>query len=123
MIEPPDDLLEDLQAALPPEQPVTNPRPPSNNSGRYSSNSSGRQGVNGSMGSIHDHLQDMHLSDEPSRGSVSSTVSDSVFVYQLQPLLAHSRARVIVGLYIHTCAYRLFNCICLVVLVILKVFF
>ena len=70
MIEPPDDLLEDLQSALPPEQPVTAPRPPSASSG-----SSARQEVNGAVSPLHDHLSDLHLSDEPARASISSTVS------------------------------------------------
>ena len=69
MIEPPDDLLEDLQAALPPEQPVTVPRPPS-------SGGSGRdRDINGSMSPLHDHLDQLHINDEPIRASVASTVS------------------------------------------------
>lgn len=68
MIEPPDDLLEDLQAALPPEEPVTVPRPSSGGSGR------GRD-INGSMSPLHDHLDQLHINDEPVRASVASTVS------------------------------------------------
>ncbi len=69
MLEPPDELLEDLQAALPPEQPAMVPRPPSNNS-----RSGSRQGVNGAMSPL-DHLSDLHLSDEPERASITSSVS------------------------------------------------
>lgn len=75
MLEPPDELLEDLQAALPPEQPVSAPRP-----GSSSSRSSSRQtGVNGAV-SPHDHLSDLHLSDEPERASITSSVSMFVSV-------------------------------------------
>ena len=70
MLEPPDELLEDLQAALPPEHPATVPRPPSSNS-----RSGSRQGVNGAMSPLHDHLSELHLSDEPERASITSSVS------------------------------------------------
>lgn len=70
MLEPPDELLEDLQAALPPEQPAYAPRPASN-----SSRSGSRQSGNNGAVSPLDHLSDLHLSDEPERASVTSSVS------------------------------------------------
>ena len=51
MINPPDELLADLQSALPPEQQVPTPTPPSSSSGYQ---------VNG-----HDHLDD-HFYDRTS---------------------------------------------------------
>lgn len=71
MINPPDDLLEDLQAALPPEQPVLVPRPTSTTSGGSGKN----QDRNKSMSPLHDHLDQLSFSDEPARASASSNVS------------------------------------------------
>lgn len=85
MLEPPDELLEDLQSALPPEQPVSVPRPGSN-----SSRSGSRQsGVNGAA-SPHDHLADLHLSDEPERASVTSSVSVYCIVIRMSSVI-HTR--------------------------------
>lgn len=61
MINPPDDLLEDLQSALPPELQVPTPEPPRPSSGQ----------ANG-----HDHLDhyyDRTSHEGPERASVAST--------------------------------------------------
>lgn len=62
MINPPDDLLEDLQAALPPEFQVPTPEPPRPSSGQ----------ANG-----HDHLEHYYDRTSPrtshERASVAST--------------------------------------------------
>ena len=80
MINPPDDLLADLQSALPPEQQTQSPLPSANGAALSASSelshSNGGPPVNG-----HDHLYDrtehsgMNVHVPPERASVASTVS------------------------------------------------
>lgn len=60
MINPPDDLLADLQSALPPEQQVTSPP-------------SGEGRANGHAHLDEDHFYDRTMHDNPERASVAST--------------------------------------------------
>lgn len=62
MINPPDDLLADLQSALPPEQQVTSP-PPTSASGHKS---------NGHAHFDQEHFYDRTSHDPPARASVTS---------------------------------------------------
>ena len=70
MINPPDDLLADLQSALPPEQQVTCPAPTSPSGSGHKSN--------GQAHLDQDHFYDRTSHEGPARGSVTSTgaVSD-----------------------------------------------
>lgn len=66
MINPPDDLLADLQSALPPEQPVTTPPP-----------SSGRRNQANGHADMDDHFYNRTSHELPSGKSPSdSTVRD-----------------------------------------------
>ena len=82
MINPPDDLLEDLQSALPPEQQAYSPLQGVTSSGRSSSRSNGRPvDVNGFTSPPHDHLYDrtehpgVDVRLQQERESMASTVS------------------------------------------------
>ena len=81
MINPPDDLLADLQSALPPEQQAQSPLPAAAMSSgpSHSSNSGPPMPVNGHTSPPHDHLYDHTehpgVSVQPERASVASTVS------------------------------------------------
>lgn len=79
MINPPDDLLADLQSALPPEQQTQSPLPTVAAGSGSTSYSNGAPSVNGHTSPPHDHLYDHTehpgMSVPPERASVASTVS------------------------------------------------
>ena len=74
MLNPPDDLLEDLQSALPPEQQVPTPTP----------------GGNRANGHLNDHFYDRADHEIPERASVASTstVSPNVCFHCGQVMLS-----------------------------------
>ena len=87
MINPPDELLADLQSALPPEQQGQSPLPASSvamtssGSSHFGSNGGPPFNVNGHTSPPHDHLYDhtehpgVDVNAQPERASVASTVS------------------------------------------------
>ena len=86
MINPPDDLLADLQSALPPEQQQGQSPLPSSSAAATSLGSSHSNGgppinINGHTSPPHDHLYDrtehpgVDVNVQPERASVASTVS------------------------------------------------
>ena len=81
MINPPDELLADLQSALPPEQQTQSPLPMADGAAppisSELSHSNGRPPVNGHATSDHlyDRTEDSGMNVPPERASGASTVS------------------------------------------------
>ena len=83
MINPPDELLADLQSALPPEQQAPSPLPSAGGTAPPVSSepraSNGGPPVNGHVSPPHDHLYDRTehagMNVPPERASIASTVS------------------------------------------------
>lgn len=84
MINPPDELLADLQSALPPEQQVTSPPEDAPAGSSAMGHSNGGPPFNGHTSPPHDHLYDHTehpgLNTQAERASIASTVSQ---VYRL----------------------------------------